>query len=208
MNTSDCSSAEITVTVPELHTGEWLNKIPFIVRYNSKKKVTAILEECIREEEKNQEPRLVKFDKIGWQTHPKYGAMFLFSNGAMTEHGFRKDICSTITRYDYIHEKCLGGEEKNNQVEFINNVIRGGQTEIIWIHTVMSIIRQPLRQHGIDLGITLLIYGKPASGKTELMKNLTNVLGTPQSELPKRLLQTGMSTRELLACQAECCSAN
>lgn len=200
---NDCSSAEITVTVPELHTGEWLNKIPFIVRYNSKKKVTAILEECIREEEKNQEPRLVKFDKIGWQTHPKYGAMFLFSNGAMTEHGFRKDICSTITGYDYVHEKCLGGEKKNNQVEFINNVIWGGQTEIIWIHTVMSIIRQPLRQHGIDLGITLLIYGKPASGKTELMKNLTNVLGTPQSELPKRLLQTGMSTKELLACQAE-----
>lgn len=200
---NDGRTAKISVTMPEIHKGKWLDKIPFIVRDKSKKAMKVMLEECIGKGELSQEPCTVKFDKIGWQTHPKYGAMFLFSNGAMTEHGFRKDICSTITRYDYIHEKCLGGEEKNNQVEFINNVIRGGQTEIIWIHTVMSIIRQPLRQHGIDLGIALLIYGKPASGKTELMKNLTNVLGTPQSELPKRLLQTGMSTRELLTCQAE-----
>jgi len=200
---NDGRTAKISVTMPEIHKGKWLDKIPFIVRYKSKKAMKEMLEECIGKGELSQEPCTVKFDKIGWQTHPKYGAMFLFSNGAMTEHGFRKDICSTITRYDYIHEKCLGGEEKNNQVEFINNVIWGDQTEIIWIHTVMSIIRQPLRQHGIDLGIALLIYGKPASGKTELMKNLTNVLGTPQSELPKRLLQTGMSTRELLACQAE-----
>lgn len=200
---NDGRTAKISVTMPEIHKGKWLDKIPFIVRYKSKKAMKEMLEECIGKGELSQEPCTVKFDKIGWQTHPKYGAMFLFSNGAMTEHGFRKDICSTITRYDYIHEKCLGGEEKNNQVEFINNVIWGDQTEIIWIHTVMSIIRQPLRQHGIDLGIALLIYGKPASGKTELMKNLTNVLGTPQSELPKRLLQTGMSTRELLTCQAE-----
>lgn len=200
---NDGRTAKISVTMPEIHKGKWLDKIPFIVRYKSKKAMKEMLEECIGKGELSQEPCTVKFDKIGWQTHPKYGAMFLFSNGAMTEHGFREDICSAITGYDYVHEKCLGGEKKNNQVEFINNVIWGGQTEIIWIHTVMSIIRQPLRQHGIDLGITLLIYGKPASGKTELMKNLTNVLGTPQSELPKRLLQTGMSTRELLACQAE-----
>lgn len=200
---NDGKSAKIDIIVPDLYKGKWLDKIPFIVRYKSKKAVEAMIEECIREGEQNQEPYAVRFDKIGWQNHPKYGAIFLFSNGAMTEHGFREDIYSTISGYDYICGRYLEDKRKSDQLEFLKKVALGDQAEIVWIHTLMSIIRQPLRQQGINLGITLLIYGKPASGKTELMKNFTNVLGLSDDKIRDRMLQTGTSTMELLARQAE-----
>ena len=95
--------------MPEIHKGKWLDKIPFIVRYKSKKAVKEMLEECIGKGELSQEPCTVIFDKIGWLTHPKYGAMFLFSNGAMTEHGFRTDICSTK---EILEEKFLNAKKR------------------------------------------------------------------------------------------------
>lgn len=200
---NDGKSAKIDITVPDLYNEKWLAKIPFLIHCKSKKAMRAMLEECISEGEKIQKPHAVRFDKIGWQNHPKYGAIFLFSNGAMTEHGFREDIYSTISGYDYICGRHLEDKRKSNQLEFLKKVALGDQAEIVWIHTLMSIIRQPLRQHGINLGITLLIYGKPASGKTELMKNFTNVLGLSDDKIRDRMLQTGASTMELLTRQAE-----
>lgn len=200
---NDGKSAKIDITVPDLYNEKWLAKIPFLIHCKSKKAMRAMLEECISEGEKIQKPHAVRFDKIGWQNHPKYGAIFLFSNGAMTEHGFREDIYSTISGYDYICGRYLEDKRKSDQLEFLKKVALGDQAEIVWIHTLMSIIRQPLRQHGINLGITLLIYGKPASGKTELMKNFTNVLGLSDDKIRDRMLQTGTSTMELLTRQAE-----
>ena len=44
---NDGRTAKISVTMPEIHKGKWLDKIQFIVRYKSKKAMKEMLEECI-----------------------------------------------------------------------------------------------------------------------------------------------------------------
>ena len=177
---------DLFVSSQELNAGKWHKKIGFLIQLRSAKKLNDLVIRTIQEQKNTCLPEKRVYHKLGWKKWEGEWR-FLFTNGAIPSSGFSKQEISSIQGYEFGAE--LPPKEKVTELEtqFAKLLVKGDSISLVFLHSLMSILREPLRETGFDLGITLWIYGTPSSGKTEILRYLTNIRGVSRSEIDKRI---------------------
>lgn len=161
------------VSAADMNSVRWIYKIPFAVWCKNKKKFTGMLITAIKTQLQGIAPIEVIYDRVGF-VERNCEWIFLRSNGSISKRGFGFKEHSGIQRYNFLGKVIMEQEERGTQIEEFICLLKQN-IEIyypLFLITLMSVVRLPLRKQGIELGITVWLYGNSGSGKTELAEAL------------------------------------
>ena len=156
---------EVELSVRQVNKGKWLADVPTAVWCSEEKEFYMQFRKQLAALEKDfpQVQTVVPttgFRKVDGEW------LFAFSNGALSARGFNNDICSAVKGYNFNRKEKLFEDEMER---FLNLMLT--KMEVLYpvfAINLLSVIRDPFADAGIDLALTLFLEGRSGAGKTTL----------------------------------------
>ncbi|MCQ5145957.1 hypothetical protein [Enterocloster bolteae] len=159
-------------TAAQLNGNHWLRSIGSVIWIKNKKNFYQEFQKALITATKDMEVQNYILDKPG--CHIVNGELvFVFSDGAITADGFKRNVFTSDARYYYAGQLLEGGELRAQIQQFMDTVSENMRFLYpAFLMNILSVLSAPLKEWGINPALTLWIDGSSGSGKTSLAKTI------------------------------------